>query len=109
MADQSPRHEADVLWTNFLHQESKFFTGAEKIARKLDLPVLYVEMQRIKRGYYTARFAILSDEPTKTEKNEITFRYIRALEKTIREHPSDWLWSHKRWKYPRIKGSLVLE
>ena len=107
LADQSPGDGANALWTNFLHQESKFFTGAEKIAIKLDLPVLYIEMWRVKRGFYKAKFSVLTDDPGNTEKNEITLRYVNALEKTIRESPSDWLWSHKRWKYPRKKGELV--
>ncbi len=101
MADQAPRHEAQVLWTTFLNQESKFFTGAERIAQKLKLPVLYIEMQRVKRGYYTANLTVLTDDAANCDKDEITLKYVKALENTIRKNPSGWLWSHKRWKHKR--------
>lgn len=107
MADQAPKNEANVLWTDFLHQETSFFMGAERIAKKMNLPVLYIEMWRVKRGYYRAKFSVLTEDPINTEKNEITLKYIRALEKTIRTKPSGWLWSHKRWKYKRKKGEFV--
>ena len=37
------------------------------------------------------------------EPNEITRRYVVALESMIREHPELWLWSHKRWKHNPAK------
>jgi len=107
MADQAPKNEANVLWTKFLHQETSFFMGAERIAKKMNLPVLYIEMWREKRGYYRARFSVLAEDPLNTAKNEITLKYIQALENAIKSKPSGWLWSHKRWKYPRKKGELI--
>lgn len=109
MADQAPRHEANVLWTNFLNQESKFFTGAERIAKKLKLPVLYIEMWRVDRGYYRAKFTVLAEDPSQFEKDEITLKYVHALENTIRNNPSGWLWSHKRWKHKRTKQEVMTE
>lgn len=107
VGDQAPAHDANVLWTDFLHQTTNFFTGAERIATKLDLPVLYVEMRRVKRGHYAIHFEVLSSAPKSTAHHEITTRFIKAMENTIQEHPSDWLWSHKRWKYAykRAQGS----
>lgn len=109
MADQAPRHEANVLWTDFLNQESKFFTGAERIAKKLKLPVLYIEMWRVDRGRYRARFTVLAENPGEFEKDEITLKYVHELEKTIQNNPSGWLWSHKRWKHKRTKQEVMIK
>ena len=99
IGDQAPKHDANVLWTDFLHQETNFFTGGERIARRMDIPVIYVEMRRVKRGFYATTFEVLADSSKETQKNEISQKFVRAIEKTIRQYPSDWLWSHKRWKY----------
>lgn len=99
VGDQAPSHDANVLWTTFLNQDTNFFTGGEKIGTKLNLPVIYVEMSRIKRGYYKVGFETLAEFSQSSQNDEITTKYIHALEKTIQNNPSDWLWSHKRWKY----------
>lgn len=99
VGDQAPRHDANVLWTTFLHQDTNFFTGAERIAAKFDMPVLYVEMKRRKRGYYSITFEVLSAAPKGAADNEIMLKFVKSMEKTVQQYPSDWLWSHKRWKY----------
>jgi len=88
-------------WMTFLNQDSSVYTGIEKMARKLNYPVLYIHAKRPRRGYYTLEMEILSEEPTKTKDNEITELFTRRLEKDIRENPDIWLWSHKRWKIQR--------
>ena len=99
VADQAPSHDANVLWVPFLNQPTNFFTGFEKIATKFGFPVLYAEMVRTKRGHYTIRFKLLAENPGELPQNEITRRFVKELEQTIQQSPSDWLWSHKRWKY----------
>jgi KDO2-lipid IV(A) lauroyltransferase len=32
---------------------------------------------------------------------ELTRLYAEQLEKSIRENPEYWLWTHKRWKHSR--------
>src|SRR6185437_14629894 len=51
IADQTPQPEA-AYWTTFLNQDTPVFKGTEIIAKKLNLPVVYTSMQKIKRGYY---------------------------------------------------------
>lgn len=99
VADQAPKHDANVLWMPFLNQNTNFFTGFEKIATKFNFPVLYAEMRRTQRGYYMIRFTLLTEKPADLPQNEITRRFVKELEKTIQQSPSNWLWSHKRWKY----------
>lgn len=99
VADQSPSPEA-AYWTTFLNQDTPFFTGAAKIARRTNYPVLYVHMQRTRRGYYEVWFTELYKQPgLLTDEQQITERYAREVERAIRERPAEWLWSHKRWKH----------
>lgn len=100
IADQTPS-PANAYWTTFLNQDTPVFWGTEKIARKLNFPVVYTRVQRVKRGYYEISAQTLFEEPAKTADGEISAAHTQALEKDIRNHPENWLWSHRRWKHKR--------
>jgi KDO2-lipid IV(A) lauroyltransferase len=102
VADQTPTQDEPRHWTTFLHQDTTFFVGADAIARILQAPVLFVEMRRVARGRYTMRVSRLADPPYgRGAGTEVIERYAQALERQIRESPADWLWVHRKWKYPR--------
>ena len=101
IADQKPSKNNMHYWTTFLNQETSVLTGPERIARQTGFVVLYADVKKIKRGYYEAEIIIISDEPKLTKENEITEKYIRLMEQTIKRNPADWLWSHNRWKHKR--------
>lgn len=103
VADQSPGklHLKDAYWMNFLNQDTPCLHGPEKYAKKYDLPVLYLEINKIKRGYYKIDVEELVSNPGDLADGEITKRYMMRLEKTILEKPEYWLWSHRRWKRKR--------
>ena len=102
IADQTPRPEDPKLWTRFLQQDTAFFVGAGKIARFLDAQVVYVDMQRVRRGHYTVRFKVLAEPPyADGEDALIVQRYAAELERAIRASPADWLWLQKKWKYAK--------
>lgn len=103
VADQSPSGNDQDYWTQFLHQETAFFNGPEKMAKALNYAVLYVEVTRPKRGYYSIRFSPITLDPSQAAPNEITEKYARMLERAIVASPSNWLWSHRRWKHQRTK------
>lgn len=103
VADQTPPHGEIQHFTDFLSQNTPFFVGADKIAQHTQYPVLFVEMIRLKRGYYEAEFHVVKEAPYKKGAFEIIEAYAKLLEKSINKHPSDWLWSHKRWKYRDFK------
>ena len=87
--------------TEFLNQETAFLDGGEVLARKFGYAVTYVHITSPKRGYYRARFELITDEPATTAPGEITLRYAELLEANIRQQPELWLWSHNRWKHRR--------
>jgi KDO2-lipid IV(A) lauroyltransferase len=97
-ADQSPSKPNHAIWVDFLGQRTAFLHGIEKHARQRDLPVVFVDIQREKRGYYTLELSFITEDPTQTKPGEITSLYARKLEEVILKNPGNWLWSHKRWK-----------
>ena len=103
VADQTPRGVDSDYWTEFLHQDTCWFTGLERIAKMLDYAVIFVSMKRQGRGRYEVTFELITDNPKETEKGFIMERYVRCVERFIEEQPDNWLWSHRRWKHQRNK------
>jgi len=101
LADQSPSKANLHYWTTFLNQDSAIFTGPERIAKKLDIPVIFADAKKVKRGYYTVDFELITDQPKTLPDYQLTEQYIRMMETCILRDPAYWLWSHKRWKHKR--------
>ena len=102
VADQTPFSHEEKHWTRFLNQDSAFYVGADKLAKILKAPVIFVAMRRLRRGYYSARLTVLAEPPYDREASAaIIERYARALEAEIRASPADWLWIHRKWKYAK--------
>ncbi len=101
ISDQSPKWESIHLWLPFLNHETPVFTGAERLIRKMNNAVFYIEMSRPKRGKYIADFQLITRTPREWEENELTREFFRMLENTIRKNPHLYLWSHDRWKRTR--------
>ena len=124
ISDQSPKWEAMHHWCDFLHHETSFFTGAEKIGKKVGARYYYLDITRPHRGEYRAELIELkagfqdsseingADEANEADEANgaddaktatpssfpITDAYVQALEASIEAHPHLWLWTHNRWK-----------
>lgn len=102
VADQSPQlRSKNLFWTKFLGQEVPVFTGSENIAKKFNLPVIYGEMSKIKRGKYKIEFKLISENPIKENEFDITKKYLELIEKQINNDPSLYLWTHNRFKHAK--------
>ena len=98
-SDQSPKPKPKSYWREFLGVKVPVFMGAELIARELNFAIVYTRVNRIKRGYYEAEFELLTDNPKKTKKYEITNIFTKWLEKDIYKDPTQYLWTHNRFKH----------
>ena len=99
MADQSP-HKGKIKYRGqFLNQSTPVHLGVENLSKKCNLAVVFIDIIRVKRGFYEIEAQLLFDKPQETETYEITNTHLRALEKLIQKDPPNWLWSHKRWKH----------
>jgi len=100
-ADQSPQIRTINYWTNFLGVETLFFTGSERLAKELNIPVVFGEMKKICRGKYQMEFKLISDNPLKSKDKEITEIYKNMVENQIKINPSYYFWTHKRFKHEK--------
>lgn len=109
ISDQVPFWWNMHHWCDFLHHDTPVLSGTERIARKLNHAVFYLEVNRVARGRYEAEFRPITRAPREMAEYEITDIYFRMLEETIRRNPEYWLWTHKRWKRTREKFNLRFE
>ncbi len=107
IADQKPSPRNAHYWTTFLNQDTSFLDGGEVIAKKFDYVVTYVHMTSSRRGHYTARVDLITDNAPAAAPNEITEQFARRLEANIREQPELWLWTHNRWKWQRPQNDKI--
>lgn len=101
ISDQKPHWVNIHHWVDFLHHDTPVLTGTERIVRKLNYAAFYLDMHRVRRGYYEAEFKLITRQPQEMGDYELTDAYFVMLEASIRRDPAFWLWSHNRWSRTR--------
>ncbi len=101
IADQRPPRTSSNYWTIFLNQDASIFLGPEKIAKKIKATLVFTYLEKVKRGKYKMIFDHIIENPSQYNEFEITEKYIRWVEKIIKDKPEYYLWSHNRWKNKR--------
>ena len=99
VSDQSPKHNKALHWNEFMGIKVPMHTGAETIAKKFDMAVVFFSVKRLKRGYYQTTFETITETPEDFKDFEITDLFFKLVEKQIHEAPQYYLWTHKRWKH----------
>jgi KDO2-lipid IV(A) lauroyltransferase len=100
-SDQSPRLSSAFHWQKFMGIEVPVHTGAEMLAKKYNMNVIFLKVKKIKRGYYEASFEVLSENVKEVPNYEITDKFLKLVEQQIYEAPEYYLWTHNRWKHKR--------
>jgi KDO2-lipid IV(A) lauroyltransferase len=103
LADQLPLQSTNKFWTTFLGQDTAFYMGPEQLPKYTKYPVFFSHIWRTSRGHYNVELVPIAKPPYAHGSIDILPRYIEEAEILIRKYPSDWLWSHKRWKYNKPK------
>ncbi|QQS27674.1 MAG: lipid A biosynthesis acyltransferase [Sphingobacteriales bacterium] len=101
LADQNPGSIKKAYWVKYFDQDTACPYGPEKHAHNNNLPVYYVRVERIKRGYYNIELIPLAENPKDYAEGEITQKYMSLLEQIVKNKPEDWLWTHRRWKHKK--------
>lgn len=102
-SDQSPKAEKAHHWGTFMGIETPIHTGAEMLAKRFDMNVMFIKTQKVKRGYYQGTFEVLSLDPKSVPDYQITDEFMRRVEEQIHTAPEFYLWTHKRWKHTRSR------
>ena len=97
ISDQKPHWVNIHHWVDFLHHDTPVLTGTERIARRMNHAVFYLDVRRLRRGYYEAEFKLITREPQQMPEFKLTDIYYQMLEASIQRAPEFWLWSHNRW------------
>ncbi len=102
-ADQAC-HPDKAHWATFLHQDTTFHKGYERLARQTHQAVLFLDIRRTKRSHYELELIPICEDASQVSKGYIVQEFIRLTEQRVRAQPPYWLWSHKRWKHTRQQG-----
>nr|WP_288836316.1 lysophospholipid acyltransferase family protein [uncultured Flavobacterium sp.] len=99
ISDQSPRSRGKRHLGLFMGIEVPVFTGAEMLAKRFDMNVIYLKVTKVKRGFYEAEIEILAEDVKNVPDYQITDLFLKKVENQIIEAPEYYLWTHKRWKH----------
>ncbi len=99
ISDQSPKLSRARTWIDFLGIKVPVFEGSDRLARNLDMAVVYLHVEKVGRGYYQATLKPITEDAPNEPEHAITKKFIGYLEDQIREKPEYYLWTHKRWKH----------
>ncbi|MCB4797923.1 lysophospholipid acyltransferase family protein [Neotamlana laminarinivorans] len=100
-SDQSPKRNKAFHWQKFMGIEVPVHTGAEMLAKKLDMTVVFMKVTKLKRGFYQCTFKTITENPKDINNYGITDKFLKLVEEQITEAPEYYLWTHKRWKHAR--------
>ncbi len=103
LSDQRPPRSTLKHWIEFMNQDTPIQIGMERIARKLSCSIVYLDVKKVKRGFYVGKFHVITTDASEEPELMVMKRYMRKLEETIMREPAYYLWSHNRWKFK--KGS----
>ena len=100
-SDQTPRRSDNMYWDSFLGIQTPIHVGAEMLAKRYDMNVIFLKVKKVKRGYYEASFEVLSEDIKSIPDYKLSENFMRKVEQQIYEAPEFYLWTHKRWKHKK--------
>ncbi len=101
-SDQSPQLSKTHHWATFMGIETPVHTGAEMLAKRFDMNVVFLRVRKVKRGHYEASFEHLADTVKTIPNYQISDAFLKRVETQILEAPEYYLWTHKRWKHSKV-------
>ncbi|SDR68923.1 lysophospholipid acyltransferase family protein [Gramella sp. MAR_2010_147] len=112
IADQSPKLSRARTWIDFMDIKVPVFEGSDRLARKMDMAVVYLHVEKVGRGYYQATLKPITEDAPNEPEHAITKKFVQYLEEQIYKKPEYYLWTHKRWKHrnePKPKNAEIID
>lgn len=107
LSDQTPLLRKGQHWEKFMGIEVPVHMGAENLSRDCNMNILYLHVDKVKRGYYNAKFIEITDDIHNEEKYEPTKKFLKLVEDQIYAKPEYYFWTHKRWKHKGKKEETL--
>lgn len=98
LSDQSTPFTESAHWTDFFGVQTPFVSGMSTLAVRRNIPIYYFYIEKVRQGFYEARFTLLVRDAQNYSPEEITSLYSKKVMENILNQPACWLWTHKRWK-----------
>jgi lauroyl/myristoyl acyltransferase/mitochondrial fission protein ELM1 len=105
IADQAAKSGSLV---EFFGRKTPAASGFAEVARRTGALIFPVFDVREQGDRHSIHVLPAIDPAAEESAPSALQRYYRVLESFIRDHPDQWLWDHKRWKYSFTKNVLVL-
>ena len=83
---------------NFFGKEALTTTLPAQLAKKYNLDIIPVYIERVKNNNFLIEFQKPLSPKNFGNKLEISKELNKVLEKMILKNPGQWIWSHNRWK-----------
>ena len=99
LSDQSPQIKRTFYWSEFLGVKVPIHTGAEMLAKRFDMNMVFMDVKKIKRGHYETNFSLISNNTKGIPDYKLTDVFLEKVEKQIRTNPKYYFWTHKRFKH----------
>ena len=86
------------ILSDFFNHQALTTTIPAQLVKKFNIAIVPIYIERLKN----INFKITVNQPLYFDKNSttesITSKLNRILEKMIMKNPSQWIWTHNRWK-----------
>ncbi|MBF0386805.1 MAG: mitochondrial fission ELM1 family protein [Candidatus Omnitrophica bacterium] len=103
---------SDGLLLPFFGREASMSTGAVRIALKYGVPICLVDIARVGGAKHRLRvlpFELTATKVVERDVHDNMLRIVAHFEAWTREHPAEYLWFYKTWKYARDRRILILD
>ncbi len=97
-ADQNSAPERGG-WIEFFGKRVPFIMGPHNSASRFQPVIIYFDFKKVKRGYYNLEVVEIVTNPGDYTPEQFAIKYRDYLENIIRKDPSNYLWTHRRWKH----------
>lgn len=101
LADQSATSQKDI-YVDFFGRKTLTFDTPARLALKFRIPIMMGFAVRQPDGTYYVELSELDHSDLSDSAEgviELTRRYLKILEETIKQYPDHWVWQHRRWKH----------
>lgn len=107
LVDQAPERSSGFVVVPFLGRPARCDLTPAVLAARARVPVLVALGRRLDDGTHLVELRLVLEPPSRPSRawvHEATARIQQAVEAFVREHPSQWLWLHRRWKLVSHEG-----